>query len=177
MRQLCVYLIKNRQSMEQNEFEHIATNLRRRLMSTATGCGLNAEEAEDVAQDTMLKLWTIREKLQSGNKTEAFAVTVAKHLAIDKLRRRHTVGIDGRDKAASKNEMPDTMMECAENEHWLNEKAKQLPSAEYAVLHLRQVEQKSTEEIAAIVGIKTSSVPTLLARARKKLMEELKKRN
>ena len=51
-----------------------------------------------------------------------------------------------------------------------------MPTKEHAVLHLRQVEHKTTEEIAAIVGVSAVSVPTMLARARKKLFDEIKRR-
>lgn len=72
---------------------------------------------------------------------------------------------------------PDAMLESAENDRWLGMQIGRLPSGEHAVLHLRQVEHKTTEEIAAIVGISPGSVPTLLARARRKLMEEIRKRD
>ena len=71
---------------------------------------------------------------------------------------------------------PDAMLENAENEHWLDIQLDRLPTKEHAVLHLRQVEHKSTVEIAAIVGICPASVPTLLARARRRLLEEMKRR-
>ncbi len=164
--------------MEQIDFENIATNLRQRIIAVAKGYCLNNEEAEDVAQDTMLKLWTMHERLKKDKTTEALAVTIAKHLAIDNLRRKQPQHLStcSPDAPADKYAMPDAIIENEENVIWLSKMVKRLPSAEYAVLHLRQVEQKSTAEIAAIVGIKLSSVPTLLARARKKLMEELKRR-
>ncbi len=162
--------------MEQIEFEHIAASLCRRVIAVAKGLSLDNEEAEDVAQDTMLKLWTMHKALQKDKETEALAITIAKHLAVDCFRRNHPQAIYGHDTAASSYAMPDAIIESKENEIWLSKTLKRLPSAEYAVLHLRQVEQKSTEEIAAIVGISPASVPTLLARARKKLLEELKKR-
>ena len=162
--------------MEQKDFENIATGLRHRIISVAKGFSLDNEEAEDVAQDTMLKLWTMHKALQKDKKTEALAVTIAKHLAVDCFRRKHPQALYGHDTAASSYTMPDAIIESKENDIWLSKMLKRLPSAEYAVLHLRQVEQKSTEEIAAIVGISPASVPTLLARARKKLLEELKKR-
>ena len=48
-----------------------------------------------------------------------------------------------------------------------------LPSTEYQVLHLRQVERKTDQQIAAILGIGNASVPTLLSRARRKLMQAM----
>lgn len=94
--------------------------------------------------------------------------------------KRHpsTIPIDAQplDRVASHNSAPDIALEEQENERWLQKKLKQLPSNQYLVLHLRQVEKKSTEEIAAIVGITPGSVVTLLARARQKMLQEIRKK-
>ena len=46
--------------MEQAEFEHIATRIRQRAVATALAFAASGDEAEDIAQETMLKLWTLR---------------------------------------------------------------------------------------------------------------------
>ena len=46
--------------MKDKEFEHIAPVLRRRSVATARSLGLDADDAEDVAQDALLKLWSLR---------------------------------------------------------------------------------------------------------------------
>lgn len=51
-----------------------------------------------------------------------------------------------------------------------------LPSKEYQILKLRQVEQKTNEEIAKLLGIEKTSVATLLSRARIKILKEFQKR-
>ena len=75
-----------------------------------------------------------------------------------------------------RNAQPDVVLENAENERWFESKCRSLPSTEYRVLNLRQVERRSDEEIAAILGIGVASVPTLLSRARRKLLEAVRKR-
>lgn len=162
--------------MVQEEFENIAASLRSRVISVARGYGLNADSAEDVAQDTMLKLWTIRERYSGIKQATALCVTIAKHLSVDMLRGQRCSQIDDIKISDSQYRQPDSRLESLENEMWLKMQLDRLPSKEYSVLHLRQVEHKSTEEIAAIVGISEKSVPTLLARARKKLLEEMKRR-
>lgn len=159
--------------MVQTEFENIAASLRNRVISVARGYGLDADSAEDVAQDTMLKLWTIRERYSGIKQATALGVTIAKHLSVDMLRGRRCSRVDDIKISDSQYRQPDARLENQENDKWLKMQFNRLPSKEYAVLHLRQVERKSTEEIAAIVGISEKSVPTLLARARKKLLKEI----
>ena len=162
--------------MVQQEFENIAADLRQRIIAVARGYRLDADSAEDVAQDAMLKLWTIRDRLDGRMQMTALAVTIGRHLSVDMLRKTKTVDLDKTKPTDSRFRQPDAMLENAENEHWLDIQLDRLPTKEHAVLHLRQVEHKSTVEIAAIVGISQASVPTLLARARRKLLEEMKRR-
>lgn len=51
-----------------------------------------------------------------------------------------------------------------------------LPGTEYTVLHLRQVEGLDNKAIALRLGIEERSVATLLSRARRRLLEEIRKR-
>ena len=67
------------------------------------------------------------------------------------------------------------MMEI-ENERWLDRQLEQLPSTQHTLLYMRQVERRSTKEIARLTGLEEPSVRTLLSRARRTLFEKLKKR-
>ena len=48
---------------------------------------------------------------------------------------------------------------------------------QHQVLRLRQIELKDNAEIAAILGIKSASVATLLSKARRQLLADIRKRN
>lgn len=50
--------------MKDKEFEHIAPVLRQRSVDTARSLGLDADDAEDVAQDALLRLWSLRGELK-----------------------------------------------------------------------------------------------------------------
>lgn len=161
--------------MKDKEFEHIAPVLRHRAVATARSFGLDADDAEDVAQDALLKIWSLRGELKV-ERIEALVVTVARNLSVDTHRRRRTIPMDNRPVVDELHTQPDTLMEVADDERWLERKMQALPSTEYQVLHLRQVERKTDEQIAAILGIGVGSVPTLLSRARRKLLEAMRAR-
>lgn len=162
--------------MDSKEFEKIAEKVRSRVISAARGYRLDSETEADIAQDTMLKLWTLRDELTSEKPALSLGVTIARHLCIDHLRRRRTVGIEDVRLSDSPGARPDAELESLENERWLRERLGQLPSTEHTVLRLRQVEHKSAAEIAAIIGITPASVATLLARARHKLLNDIRER-
>ena len=48
---------------------------------------LNKAEAEDVVQDTMMKLWSRRETLAEVESIESFCLTICRNLAVDKTRK------------------------------------------------------------------------------------------
>ena len=161
--------------MDDKEFEHIAPELRRRSVTAARGCGLDTDEAEDVAQDVLLKLWLLRAELLA-TRAGALASVAAHNMAVDHYRRQRTVSMDNRPLLDDHHAQPDTLLEIAENEQWLERRMAKLPTTEYNVLRLRQVERRTNEEIAAILGIGAASIPTLLARARRRLLEAMKRR-
>lgn len=164
--------------MTQEEFEHQAAGLRRKAMATGRSHGLGDADADDVAQDTLMRLWQMRGSIGDGAHAEALATVVARRLAVDLLRR------SGRTLTGIKHDVPhaaqpgaDTALEEAEAGGWLLAKLEQLPPTEYQVLYMRQVERRPRGEIARILGIAETSVSTLLARARRRLLEEIKRRN
>ena len=122
--------------MKDEEFEHIAPVLRRRSVATARSLGLDADDAEDVAQDALLKMWSLRGELKV-ERIEALVVTVARNLSVDIHRRCRTIPMDNRPVVDELHTQPDTLMEVADDERWLERKMQALPSTEYQVLHLR----------------------------------------
>lgn len=165
--------------MTEKEFIYLATELRQLALRSSSGYVLRPETAEDIAQDAMLKLWSIKENILSDRHARGTICSISKHLCIDLLRKQKAIPIDAQpyDKTTSHYAPPDIEMENNENERWLQRKLKELPTNQYLVLHLRQVEKKTTEEIAVIVGITQGSVATLLARARQKMLQEIRKKN
>lgn len=164
--------------MTENEFIHIVPQLRQIALQISQGYDVGCEEAEDIAQDAMLKLWAIKDDIQSAAHAKGLMGCIAKHLCIDFFRKRKMISIDAQpfDKSPSHYAPPDVEVENSENELWLQKRLKALPSNQYQVLYLRQVEKKSSEEIAQIVGITPESVSVLLSRARKQMLQEIRKR-
>jgi RNA polymerase sigma factor (sigma-70 family) len=164
--------------MKQLQFENIAVSIRNKALSIANVYGIDADEAEDCAQDVLLKLWALHNDITDEAHAEALATTMAQHAAIDRHRRRHyTAPIESQwNLSDERNAQPDIAMEDSENEQWLQERLSKLPQTEYEILRLRQVERKSSTEIAAILGITQTSVATYLWRARTKLMNDIKQR-
>ncbi len=153
-------------------FNQQATRLRQLALRAAATAGADNDTAEDIAQETMLRLWQMRDDPRLYN-PEGYASTIARHLAINQLRRQPPLSLDERQSADLLVPSPLDQMLQNENERWLRERIRNLPYTQHAILRLRQVEHRSNEEIANILGIKPTSVNTLLARARRQLLNEI----
>ncbi len=163
--------------MEQSEFEDIAKHIWQKANCTALSMSISGDEAEDIAQETMLKLWTLRGDISDATHAERLACCMARHMAIDCHRRKRTVTIDdARGVIDEKAPHPETSAEDNENMAWLKKRLAELPPTEYQILRLRQVEMKTYDEIAEALGIRPTSVSTLLARARAKLLKDIRER-
>lgn len=164
------------QTMEEKEFIHIAKELRERAYVASLRMGADDAQAEDVAQEVMLRLWQMHESLEE-NRLGNMASIMARNLTIDQQRSVHAVSIE--EEHVSRfvdTSEPMQRLEESENEEWLRQKLKQLPRTQQTILHLRQVERLTHREIAERLGLQETSISTLLARARKSLLEEIKKK-
>lgn len=163
--------------MDEKSFEHIAGRLRDKAAMQARRFGLDIADAEDIAQDVMLRMWQMRDDLDRFRSPEALAMTIARRLVLNTFRRKHPESMDAVPaNVASTAPGPLEDIEDKDNEEWLAARMAQLPETWHAILYMRQVEKCSGSEIAARLGIKETSVRTLLAKARKILLEKMKER-
>lgn len=163
--------------MDEKAFEQIAPRVRQKVIETLCRYQLDGMECEDIAQEVLLRLWQMRNELAQVCSLDALVTVMTRRLAISLKRKTMIPSIDLDVSCdASDEDTPIAQLELKENEEWLEKRLKRLPDTQRAVLEMRQVEHRSVEEIARLLGINNRSVSTLLARARRSLLEEIKKR-
>ncbi|MBR0263899.1 MAG: sigma-70 family RNA polymerase sigma factor [Prevotella sp.] len=162
--------------MDKTAFEQQARTWRQKALSVSMSCGAGRDEAEDIAQDVMLRLWQIHDELERYDSVEALTTLMARHLLINHQRRRKPEALNEA-KIVSIITSPHEQLEMKEDDQWLTKRLEQLPTTQRTLLYMRQVERRSHEEIARLLGIEITSVSTLLARARRSLLEDIKRRN
>jgi RNA polymerase sigma-70 factor (ECF subfamily) len=101
---------------------------------------------------------------------------MARHLTRDG-QRRQTMGQLDEAAIVTLSTGPHELLEAKEDAEWLERRISQLPTTQHTLLYMRQVERRSHKELSALLGISEASVSTLLARARRTLLEEIKQRN
>jgi RNA polymerase sigma-70 factor (ECF subfamily) len=142
-------------------------------------CSVNGadEEARDIVQDALLKIWNQKEKLDHIDNPEAWCMQIIKNLCLDRLRE-----LKVRQKAvqtlnAGKEQIDHPKYHEAENQAAIMEQIKkiidELPEKYRMVIHLREVEGFTYREIAEITEWDMNNVKVNLFRARKRLKEQL----
>ena len=157
-------------------FNQQATRLRQLALRAAATAGADAETAEDIAQETMLRLWQMCDNPRLYN-PEGYASTIARHLTLNLQRRQPMVPLDEHKASDYSVPSPLDLMLQREDEQWLQDRISNLPYTQHAILRLRQVEHRSNEEIATILGIQPASVSSLLSKARRQLLNEIKQQH
>ena len=154
----------------------MARTWREKALSVSIHYGAGRDEAEDIAQDVMLRLWQMHDELERYKSVEAIVALMSRHLLRNHQRRKPVEELSEA-VTVSLAVSPHEELETKENEQWLTARLEQLPTTQRTLLYLRQVERRSHDEIATLPGIEPTSVSTLLARARRTLLEEIKQRN
>ena len=163
--------------MTQEDFKNMANGMRTKAVSVAEKFGYSEYDAEDIAQDVMLRLWSLHEQFTNAAHLKASAAITAQHTCIDRWRTTHQhKEIDNAIPITDEDTLYN-QLEYAELKNWLEEQIEHLPSTSATVLKMRQLEHREVSEIADILGIRPSSVSTLLSRARNELLIKLKRRN
>ncbi len=134
-------------------------------------------EAEDVAQEAMLRLWRQAGNWRAGEaRISTWLYRVTHNLCIDRLRRRRPTA-DIEDVAEPRDPTPSALERLADSEESraLVEAIKALPDRQRQALVLRHFEGLSNPAIAERLDCSVEAVESLLARARRQLAAELKK--
>ena len=73
--------------MKEISFRNDVLPLKDKLFRLALRITLNREEAEDIVQDTLIKVWNSRDKWQQIDSIEAYSLTIARNLSLDRIKK------------------------------------------------------------------------------------------
>lgn len=150
-------------------FTQKVQRMRGMLLSSALGILGDEDDAEDVVQDALLRLWQLRD--EDIQNLEGMARVIVRNLARDKVRRRVPVSrineVDILETTASEN--------MSEREERLMTLVEALPVLQQTILRLRHMEGMEMKDIAQIAGTTEANIRKILSRSRMKLLEQMKK--
>lgn len=131
-------------------------------------------EAEDVAQEAMLRLWRIAPQWESGRaQVTTWLYKVVGNLCTDRLRRRRNVALDDAPEPEDDAPTAEERLSSAERLAALEAALAELPDRQRQAVVLRHLEGLSNPEIAVIMDISTEAVESLTARGKRLLKSVL----
>lgn len=160
--------------MREISFQNDVLPLKDKLFRLALRITLNREDAEDMVQDTLLKVWQQMQEDVPIDNIEAFALTICRNHSIDhiQLKQQQNVCFD-----ALVHDRPDNtpsaqeQMEQGERYRRVEQLLDSLPEKQRTAVQLRDIEGRSYREIAQIMDITESDVKVNIFRARQKLKD------
>ena len=158
--------------MDQKEFETLIRQIRPKLYAEALRLLTDSDEAEDVTQETVLKLWTIRQQLEIYRSMEALAVVMVRRLALSRKRVATTIPLSNWQQTDTDSiDSPEDLLISREEETKVIKMISTLPDAQQTVLRMKHIDGLETSEIARITGSSEEAIRQNLSRARKKILK------
>lgn len=137
----------------------------------------NEEDAQDITQDALMKVWGMQEKMAELQNMEAWCMRITRNLALDKIKSRKYRMSDELDRAGELPAMQQKSPHAVAEQNDVMEKVhvaiNALPEKYRTILQLRDIDGHSYQEIADILDIDMNDVKVNLHRARKTVREKL----
>ena len=157
--------------MEQKEFETLIRGVRPRLYHEAFRQLQDKDEAEDVTQETVLKLWAMRQELNQYRSVEALAIVMARRIALTRKRKKTVSLTDWQKVDIAESNTPEATVISQEEEDRVLCLMSKLPDAQKVVLRMKHLDGLETSEIARITGSSEEAIRQNLSRARKRILK------
>jgi len=160
---ICVIIDRDRYNMKQAEdrvrkMEEII-NLKQdwlfRFAYLRVGC---REDAEDIVQDVLLKLFQSKENLVSIDKTEHYLICAVRNACIDYLRRRPPVAMTTLEEATKMVEEGDVDKEIHDEYECINRLLQMIPPEQAEIVRLHCTDGLTFRQIAEVLELPEPTV-------------------
>ncbi|WP_319480335.1 sigma-70 family RNA polymerase sigma factor [uncultured Draconibacterium sp.] len=170
---------KTKEHMVAKDFKTSVLPVSNKLLRFATHFLHDEDQARDVVQDVFLKLWQRKETLDEVENIEAFAMRMTRNRCLDVIRANKTVPIDEDTDRKLKAKTIDvhSKVELGESATQIKMLIGQLPELQQKIMHMRDIEQLSYDEIEEATELQRNAIRVNLSRARKKVRDEYLKMN
>jgi len=131
------------------------------------------QDAEDVAQETFLRLWKTADRFEGRSALRTWLFRVAHNLCIDQLRRRREVALDESHDAPTSQPGPLRLIAQRERAESVRRAIEALPERQRAAITLVHHEGLPQSEAADVLGVSVDALESLLSRGRRALRKAL----
>ena len=137
----------------------------------------NVQDAEDLLQDTYLKLWQKRDDIREEAVNQAYLVTLMRNLLRDQQRLKH---IDSSAELRNELSPPDERSlegqiaardEASQMKNLIN----QLPKRDKEIIRMHLMEERTYDEIEQDTGLSQGNIRIIVMRTKQKLKQQFTK--
>ena len=159
--------------MQEISFRNDILPLKDKLFRLALRITLDRAEAEDVVQDTMIRVWNKRDEWQQFESVEAYCLIVAKNLAIDRSQKKDAQNVELTPGMAEEVDTSGPYDRLVNNERMkiIHRLIDELPEKQRLIMQLRDIEGESYKDIAKVLQLTEEQVKVNLFRARQKVKQ------
>ena len=160
--------------MQEISFRDDVLPLKDKLFRLALRITLDRAEAEDIVQDTLIRVWNKRDEWVHFESIEAYCLIVAKNLAIDRNQQKESQHVELTPELEEEpaTEGPYDQLIHAEKMNLINRLIDKLPEKQRLIMQLRDIEGESYKKIASILNLTEEQVKVNLFRARQKVKQQ-----
>ncbi|MGP1625241.1 RNA polymerase sigma factor [Prevotella koreensis] len=164
--------------MKNISFRNDVLPLKDVLYRLALRITLSHEEAEDIVQDTLIKVWNRRDEWQMLESIEAYSMTICRNLALDAIKKKDNNNESleqGIAETSDQTSDPHELMIRKDRVEMVKQLVNRLPEKQRSCLQLRDFEGKTYKEIAEILAITEEQVKVNIFRARRSIKQQFDK--
>jgi len=159
--------------MQEISFRNDILPLKDKLFRLALRITLDRAEAEDIVQDTMIRVWNKREEWSQFESIEAYCLVITKNLAIDRSQKKEAQNVEltpDLEKAYDASGPYDQLVN-EEQMKLIHQLINDLPEKQRLIMQLRDIEGETYKEIATVLNLTEEQVKVNLFRARQKVKQ------
>lgn len=160
--------------MDAAEFKALFLPAQAKLYRLAFRLTGNAQDAEDMVQETYLRLWRRREEIDVVSNPDAFCLTTLRNVCYDAFRHKEIPEDDSppEELTVADDSDPARETEMLDDAERIRLLIDRLPEPQRAVMRMRDIGDLSFDEIGLATGLSAGNIRVLLSRARKKIREQ-----
>lgn len=133
----------------------------------------NDAEAQDITQETLIRLWIRISQIDAAEDAEALGLTISHNLALDALKRAgrnyEQIGNQHENFAPDHSQTPIDALAATDRRNFVRQLIDSLPPKQRTIVQLRDIEGKSYRDIARVLQMSEEQVKVTLFRARQAL--------
>ncbi len=177
-------LAKKAKSGDRQAFTELIDIYKDRIYHMAYRMVNNREEAEDIAQETFIRVYSNLDRFDEAYKFSTWIYRIATNLCIDRIRKKKAQfsldesldgeeGLDGYSRLATNQLTPEMEVVQGELQNEVQHAIQSLPSKYRSIVILKYLQDLSLAEISEITNLPISTVKTRIHRGRETLRKKL----